>query len=265
MKNMLAVAENEFLLLARNPIVIVFGIVMLAFAIVNAAGSSVNLQGLSSNHTDALLTGVFGFLWIFSLLFAFLSMCIGIMSVADEKSKGSLRVLLAKPLYRRDVITGKFLGISIFIFILIILTLTLFISLMIIVYSGPEYPIELVLRAASFAVLLFLNCSFTLGLVMCLSIILKKAEALVVSMSFVSFEWIITFGSLPSWLGDLQAINPGYLYIVNAIGISPNILFNVAFPFSSWFSDSLPYIVLMIAEVIIIILINCMLFNHEEA
>jgi ABC-2 type transport system permease protein len=100
---------------------------------------------------------------------------------------------------------------------------------------------------------------------MCLGIIFKKVEALVVSISFVSFEWLITFGSLPGWLGDFQAINPGYLYVVNAIGISPNILFNAAFPFSSWLAGSLPYIVIMLAEVIIIVLMDCMLFNREEA
>jgi ABC-2 type transport system permease protein len=155
MKNVLVIARNEFLLLARNPIVLVFGIVILAYAIINTAGSSTDLQRFSSNHADSLLVGVFGLLWILSLLFAFLSMCIGVISIADEKSKGSLRVLLAKPVYRRDVIIGKFIGISTFLFLLIILTVTLFVSLMIAVYSGPESSVEFVLRMASFAILLF--------------------------------------------------------------------------------------------------------------
>ena len=38
MKNMLIVAGNEFSTIARNPIVILFGALMLAFALINAVG-----------------------------------------------------------------------------------------------------------------------------------------------------------------------------------------------------------------------------------
>jgi ABC-2 type transport system permease protein len=265
MKNVLTIAENEFSMLARNPIVIIFGILMLVMAIINAAGfSSIVSDTNSSDHTGNLMAGISNFFWNFSALFAFLAMCIGITSVADERSKGSLRVLFGKPLYRRDVITGKFVGINLFMFLLIAFTLAIFISLMITLYAGPESIIDLSLRMLMFAVLLFINCSFTLGLVMCLGILLNKSEALVISLAFISFEWLTNIGSLPDSLGNLQLINPGYLYVY-AMYMASGKLLNGSVPLDSWLSGSLPYIVLMVAEVILMVLVNCMLFNREEA
>ena len=142
------------------------------------------------------------------MFFAFLSMCIGITSIADERSKGSFRVLFTKPVYRRDVVAGKFIGISVFMFLLIMLTMALFVSLMIVTYAGPESVIDFMLRIFLFAVLLFVNCCFTLGLVMCLGIFLSKSEALIVSLSFISIEWLTIIGSVPASLGDLRLIDP---------------------------------------------------------
>lgn len=265
MKNVLTIAENEFSILARNPIVILFNVLMFSIAIINAAGfSSMVSSAHSSDHTGYLMMGISNFFWNFSALFAFLAMSIGITSIADERSKGSFRVLFGKPLYRRDVITGKFVGISLFMFLLIAFTLALFVSLMIALYTGPESIIDLTLRMLMFAILLFVNCSFTLGLVMCLGILLNKSEALVISLAFISFEWLTNIGSLPDSLGNLQLINPGYLYVYTMY-IASGKLFDVSSSIDSWLSGALPYIVMMVAEVIVIVLVNCILFNREEA
>lgn len=264
MNGLLAVAGNELSMLARNPVVMLFGALMLVVGLINTAGYSKIVSADYLDHSGDLMMGVSNFFWNFSMFFAFLTMCVGILSVADERSRGSLGVLFAKPLYRRDVITGKFVGIIVFLFLLIASTLALFVSLMMLVYAGQVSIVDVALRMLLFAVLLFLNCCLTLGLVMCLGIVLSKSEALIVSIAFVAFEWLTNSGSLPGSLGSLNLIDPTYLYIYTMYMASGR-LFDTSLPLGTWLSGSSPYIVLMAAEVIILVLANCMLFSREEA
>jgi ABC-2 type transport system permease protein len=258
--DVLKVAEHEFSILARSPIVLLFSVLIVIIAIINAAGYS-SMVSSNSYGSGVLMNGVSNFFDNVSTFLAFLTMCIGILSVADERWKGSFRVLFTKPLYRRDAITGKFIGISALLFLTIAFTLTLFVSLMMAVYIGQESITDLALRMLSFAFLMFLNCCFTLGLVMCLGILLNKPEAIMVSIAFITFEWLTNTGSLP---GGLQLVDPGCLYFYTLYTASGQLL-NTSSPFSSWFNGALPYIVLMAAEAVIIVLVSCMLFNREEA
>lgn len=265
MKAILTIAENEFSMLARNPVVILFGTLMFILALINAAGCSALLPSIDIlDHSIVFFIGVGNFFWIVSMFFAFLSMCIGIISITDERSKSSLRVLITKPLYRRDVIMGKFFGISIFLLLFIFFTVTLFISLMMTVYEAPDSIIELILRMGSFVFILFFCCSFTLGLVMLFGILLSKAEALILSLAFMSFEWLPQTPMSFFVYSDLQIIDPIYLFHHAIFTFEGDDLFTTTLPFIAWLNHALPYVIIMIAEVLIIVLLNSILFNREE-
>ncbi|CAJ36684.1 ABC transporter permease [Methanocella arvoryzae] len=265
-KGMILIACNEISRLFSSPIVIVFAALMVILSFTNAAGVSVVLPTRFSflDHDEAFFyVGLGNFLWNMSALFSFLSICIGIVSFTDEK-KGSLRLLLTKPVYRRDAIIGKYLGIMVFLLLMITLTVCLFVSLTMIVFGGPESAIELVLRAGSFILLLFLNCGFTIGLVTFFCIILSKAEAMMASIAFIAMEYLARMPWVPSSLGELQIINPVNLYIA-AFAISPGKdLYSLALPYSTWLDHALPYLLLMITEIIVILLINSILLSREE-
>lgn len=263
MSNVLAVAKNEFSLQAGSPLVLVFCVLVLVYTLTSVAGYSASLSQDGSNPSNNLVTAVGGFSGE-SLLFAFLMMCVGILSVADERQSGSFRVLLTKPLYRKDVITGKFIGISTFLFLIIVLAFTLFASSMMAVYVGQVSVIYLVLCMVSLTFLMFLNCCFTLGIVMCLGLLFSKSEAIIISIAFIAFEWLANVGTLPYGLGSFQLIDPRYLYYYT-LGSESVQLFNTSISFGSWFNSVLPYIVLMVAESVIIVLVCCMLFDREEA
>lgn len=267
---MFEVAKNEFSLVARNRIIVVFVVLVLAWAVVNTLGYSRTWDKLQQNSLNIddpfYLLGFGSFFYNLSMLCAFLSMCIGIISIADERSRGSLRVLMTKPLYRRDIITGKFLGISLFTLLLVFLCYILFVLPLIIFYGGPVSFSDFLLRLVSIIILTFLNSSFTLGLVMLIGIVLGKAEALVVSLAYIALEWVIELPSLSTYLGKpLEIIDPVILFN-NAI--NPNSAYYIFSPdlppFSAWLGYSMPYIVLMVAEVVAIVLVNCTLFNQEE-
>jgi ABC-2 type transport system permease protein len=196
-------------------------------------------------------------------------MCIGITSMVKERSSGSLRVLTAKPLYRRDIIIGKFLGLSLFLLILMVLTEAIFVSLLIMVNGEPDSLLDLLLRLSSFIILMFLNCSFTLGLVMLFGILFNKAEALVLSMAFVSIEWLQQANVDFQFLGQIQQlIDPMKLYFYTIFVYSGNYcmgtLFQTRLSFDAWLSHALPYVALMLAEVVLIVLINSAVFSREE-
>lgn len=265
MKEVLSIAQNEISVIMKTPVVFIFGVIILILAFINAGGSSAilpDIKFLSSNEAFFYI-GFGNFYWILSMLFAFFSMSIGIISIANERSNGSLRILISKPLYRRDIILGKLLGISTLLFLLIIFTLTLFVFLMV-VFLGYSVPIsDILLRGGTYAIVLLFSSCFTLSLIMLFSIILDKAEALVISIAYISFEWLTQTPMMPSWLGEIQIINPMNLFIYATLKPG-NDLFALSIPYEVWLSNALPYIILLIVEVIIIVLIDCIIFNKHD-
>jgi ABC-2 type transport system permease protein len=260
----LRVAENELSMLLRNPIVLVFGALMLVFVIVYGMGASVNLPEMKFGDHDFIFfyAGIGNFYWMLSMFFAFFSMCVGITSVADERSGHTFRVLFTKPLYRRDVIAGKLLGIGTFLLIALTLVVVLLTLLVTLIYGGPASPGELVLRVGAFTFTLYLSCAFTMGLIMLLGVVFNRAEALVISLAYISFEWLTQTG-LTQWLGGLEIINPMVLYIYASVRPGNDLLMTTV-PFDQWLANALPYIALLLAEVVIVALANCMLFARED-
>ncbi|AFC99895.1 hypothetical protein Mtc_1139 [Methanocella conradii HZ254] len=265
MKAIFLVAKNEFNRIVRNPIAVVFGVLILVFATVYAMGCSASLPSIHFEEHDFIFfyMGIGNFYWMLSVFFAFFSMCVGIVSVADEQSSNSFRVLFAKPLYRRDIIIGKFLGIGTFLLIALALAIALISSLVILVYGGPESVSELVWRLGAFTFVSSLSCSVTLGLVMLLGIMLSKEEALVVSLAYISFSWLTQTNLIPQSFRDLIVIIPVDLF-VKASCVRGNDLFTLTLPFDRWLGNALPYIVLLLAEAIILVLIDCVLFARKE-
>lgn len=259
------VADNETARLYKSPIVIIFSLLMLIFALTNTAGSSVVLHKFSFiSHDDAFYyVGIGNFFWELSMLFSFLAICIGIISFTSEQ-RGAYRVILTKPLYRRDVMGGKFIGILSFLLVIIVLTVVIFISLVMIVYGGPDSLPELLLRVGSLILLIFLNSSLTAGIAVLFTVILKKAEALMASIAYVAAEYLTSMSWTPPSIGDLQIINPVNLYVkAFAIG-ARNDLVSISLPYESWLEYAMPYIALMLAEVVIIIMISSIIFNMED-
>lgn len=270
MKAMFEVARNEFALVSRSKIALVFVGLVIIWAIVNTMGYSGTWEKIQQHpdvvsHMETFYTlGVGNFFYDLSMIFAFLSMCIGIITIADERSNGSLRVLTIKPLYRRDIIIGKFLGISVFMLLLMVFVTIIFIVPLMIFYETPGSLTDFLLRMSSITFITFLNCCFTLGLVMLFGILLSKAEAMVLSLVYIALEWLIAEGNALRYLGNWKLADPGILQMY-AYGLGENFILYIDVPsFTAWLSYAIPYIVLMIAEVVVIVLINCSLFSRED-
>lgn len=263
------VAKNEFEMTAGNPLVIMFMILIFVLAFLNAAGSLAWSKSFPiTDYTGTIISDLRNVTATMDGFFVLLTLCIGVISIADERSKGTLSVTLTKPLYRRDILIGKLIGISIFLLVLATTTYVLLVSILIIFYGNAGSIVEVMARVFILNILLFVYCCFTLGLVALFSIILTKGAALIASLVYICYEWYNYSGitSIDPLFGVLVSFDPTNLYwrsIVGPVLGGPNLL-DTTFSLRDCLNYHWPYILLLILEVIVIILIDSMLFNREE-
>jgi ABC-2 type transport system permease protein len=272
MEQIKVVAENEFTTIIKKPIVLVFIFVVFVLFLIEAIGSSMGpsmlmqklLQASALNPEYMILRFCLGNSFFnTSFLFCILSMCIGVFSIADERSRGGLQVLMCKPLYRRDIIIGKVLGISGLLALTITFVLTVFTSISIILYpfSLATSFLDITIRMMSYMLVLLLLCVLTLTITMTVGLLFRNVmSALTLSMALLYIQW---YSDIPNVLGVLGVIDPERLYIYAIETTSLNI-FDSMIPYSNWLSGALPYIGMIIAEIVIITLINCILLNRES-
>ena len=141
MKNVMLIVRNQFEDMIREPIVLfIIGLISIIL-ILNAAACATIIPSISedSGHlSDPFFTqGISNPLSEMMQLIAALSMFIGVLTIAEEKASGSLKLLLTKPLYRRDVFAGKFIGLSLLLLVVVIFLVMLNISTVIIFSRGP--------------------------------------------------------------------------------------------------------------------------------
>ncbi|MGA9141895.1 MAG: ABC transporter permease [Methanocella sp.] len=266
MNPVLSVARNELAILIRSRMVPAYVgfILILATTEAMAAPSYLAAPDALDRTTEFLLCVGDPFFFV-SLVTMLVAMCVGGMSVANDRSRGALDVLITKPMYRRDVMLGKIAGGWAFMFLLSVIGEALVVSVLMIFVGVPGSFGELFLRAGTFVVLLSAEAVFTLALVMLFGLLLSKAEALIVAVCFISIEWLTTSFPLNYILpGPLMFLDPRNIYYYATI--LPDIkLFDATTSYGVWLGNDLPYIVLLFAEVAVLVLIDCMAFNRKDS
>mgnify|MGYP005831913581 CR=1 FL=1 len=256
------IAENEFSRILRNPLVIVVSIVMFLLMVINAAGCSVLLPDLIGHGFEtAFLVGIGNVFYVTSLFFTFLSMCLGIVSLANDRATRSLGLLLSKPVYRRDVLIGKFAGINTVLLVLIAFVFLINVSSLIIAYRGPEDMMDTFLRLISYFFSLSMNCALTVSIVFFIGIIFKNlADILIISVSYLYLGW---FAGI-QFIKDISLINPMGIYNSIIFGGGSLYLLDETVSYSLWLNNALPFLLIIVIETTGLFLINCMLFNKED-
>lgn len=267
---MVLIAKNEFNRIVRYHIFIVIGLIVAALAFLNGAGNSINLRYLdvydrTFGNIDAFMMGLSGTWTSTTWICCILASLLGIASVAEDKGKNRLSVLLAKPALKSDIIAGKFFGVagSMLLFIIFILLLT---SLMLILYfRHPWSYIELAWRLIAYIGSLTLLCSMVAGLSMLLGVVFNNyLAAIAFSITYLYAEWSWHLGE---YLGrDLSLIMPRYLFS-KICDPSPAVLidiFDTKVHFDSWLINASPYILLMLLEIVIILLISGFILSRQD-
>jgi ABC-2 type transport system permease protein len=182
------------------------------------------------------------------------------MSIVRERSKNSLALLLAKPLYRRDVVVGKFMGLSLFLLFFVAFNVALNIFMIILFFEVPAQMGEFLLRIFSFILVLFVECSLALAVMMLAGVVLRDLlKVALVSITYVFLEW---FAMIPASLGWWTNISPRSMFF--SIVLGNGALMDTSTTYSMWLSQYLPQIILMITVAIGIIFLDCIVFARMD-
>ena len=197
-----------------------------------------------------------------SLFCAVISLFVGLMSIANERNNGSLNILLSKPLFRVDLLIGKFCGVNSFLFVFIGFNILLSSLLIMIFFRAPLSTGEFLLRMGAYVTMLFLMCSLSTAISMFIGVIFKDLlQASVVAITFFFIDW---YGYLTGYLGDLKYLSPRRLLITIFSGDGKASLLDSTTPFFNWISSSSPYILFILLEIILTIIFSCMVFSRSD-
>ncbi|MDI6898021.1 ABC transporter permease [Methanocella conradii] len=262
-------AKNEFSRVLRHPMMWVIICVLLMMTLLD--GAAIASQLLSTQKyvvlyrlspEEMLYSGIGNVFYNTLLYLTILSLFIGVSALSEERSNGALRVLITKPLFKRDIMLGKYLGTCGLIFSIIAVDITLLFSMLALMlqdYSIRSMP-EILLRMSFLIILIFLSSSLMLGLTMFFGALTKSLfGTLICCVSYLYFEWYM---QVPGIISQLWFSPSRLLFSAYAIG-DVNLL-NPKFPFSMWLNAALPYIMLMILELMLIVILDCIVFGIIE-
>jgi ABC-2 type transport system permease protein len=260
------IARMEFIRVMTSPLVLLAAAILLFIAFLNGMGGVAILDyvGSTSNVDTAVLQGFLQVYGSTSMLLAIVAAFASATEISYERWNGSVNVLLAKPLYRRDYILGKFTGLAAFM-LLFITFIMLFTGLMVIVFfRGPQSIHEYVLRTAAYIAIFTLSCWLVTALNMLFGIISKNllfVTAAAMAYYFVDWIWFSE-----RFIGDLSILTPKTLQwklIYNSDTLTS--LFDCLIPFDRWLSGAMPYVLLLIIETVLLLLAGIYLFSREES
>jgi len=260
------IAQMEFVRVITSPIVLFAGIILLFIAFLNGAGGIDTLDYISS--TDNTDTAVLkGFQQIFGstvMLLTITTAFVSATTIPYERWKGSVNVLLAKPLYRRDYILGKFAGLAMFM-LLFITFIVLFTGLAVIVYfRGPQSISGYAWRVMAYITVFTLSCWLVIALNMLIGIISKNI--LFVTAAAMTYFFIDSIWYSNRFLGFLSILTPQTLLGKCIYNANTSIgLFDSLIPFGHWLSSVIPYVSLLIIEMILLLLAGIYLFSREDS
>ncbi len=263
----LLIAQNEFKKIIGHPLIFVFTGILVLIAVLNSIGFAGGLSWFEQiMEGDVFIkVGMSQIFWNLSMYCTFAAMFIGLISVAGDRTNGSMGVLLTKPLYKRDVIAGKLVGISAFIIILVSMTFIISSLLIMLFFRAPLSLMDFFIRLFTIIILLFFECSLAAGIAMLISILFKNLlDAAIIVASILYVDW---YAQINVYLGDFSFISPSSLYnkIFHA---TPDLhfsgLMDTSIGFMAWFNAASPYIELMVLYVIVVYLVNSYVFARSD-
>lgn len=215
--SVLLISSNEFRRVIRDPLVIVVSCVLFVLTVINAIGNANTMPsmlsdpGMTTLGQDVFIQyGVEPIFTVTLELCSLVALFIGAMSLAEETTGRSIGILVVKPLYRRDVIAGKFIGLNTFILLLVAANFTLCSVLLAYFYGIPTIMIDSVLRLSAFILVVFLICSITMTVAMLIGIVLKDMlQAALVATTYYIAD---SHGIINGCLGSLGKYTPKNIF-----------------------------------------------------
>jgi ABC-2 type transport system permease protein len=262
---MLGIARQEFARVLNHPVVPVVGLIVLVIAYLNGAGNVGSMEIMSSRyHIDGFFYGYGASFTSTTMVCSIMAAFLGATAIPYDRWKNSLNVLLAKPLYRKDYVLGKFLGLTGFMLLFNTLVILLTGLMIAVFFKGPESMTELAMRIPLFIICLTLACSMVAALNLLIGIVSKNI--LVVTAASVIFIFIDLFWYKNLFPDLMYLLFPGNLYftVVDPLVDGSVSLYSPGDPVSLWFQLALPYLALLLIELLVPLVIGIGLFARED-
>lgn len=269
------IALNEFKWVVSHPLLPAIALILVVLPILNAVGGNGILfeadnsgEGFILGQGDVFMQGLLQITWAQRILLSALAAFFGVTSMIKERSSKSVNILVVKPLYRRDIIIGKFLGICSFMLLFITFNLSLTSLLLAIFFRPPMSLADFALRICAYVMGLFLLCALLAAICIFAGIVFRNNLA---AMTFVfTMLYVIWFTPISLHMGQIVILQPVSLYNLiidpeQLYWLSNSYLFNTAVPFGHWLVAAAPYLMFMLLEVIAFILASCHRFAGIEA
>jgi ABC-2 type transport system permease protein len=263
------VARNEFYRVLIHPLIIVVVAIMLITTFIIVGGEHLDLKTLSIfEPIDVFIHAYYMNGYNPNFISYIIAAFLGVTAMAEERAKGTLNVLLSKPLYRKDVILGKFVGLSVFMLMFIIAMLSIMTFMLLYFYGEPQSITEFLLRITAYIVSLWLELSFVIAFTLLLGTVFKDMlVSMSVTVTFLSFEWFwrsASIGLIEIFITKFP-ITPRTLNqrIINPDNTLAN-LFYTSLPFDNWLNDAMPYIVLSLVLILVMLLIDCLVVTRSD-
>lgn len=261
-----AVGKLEFRRIMFHPIVPVIGLIITAFIYISNAGGAYLFEELSRKYlSDAYVLG-FSQTWdATTLICMIMAAFFGATSVSKERWDDSINVVLTKPLYRRDYLIGKLMGVTASLFVFIVFSLLITGIITAYYFRGPLSMSEFAWRIIAYIILLTLSCCLVAAINIFFGVLTKNMLFVVAaSMTYIFAEW---FWNISVYLPGYELISPmrvnGCMF---GMGVNTSLLylFDTLCPFTQWFDYAIPYILITVIELVFVLLISIIVFSRSE-
>ncbi|AFC99494.1 hypothetical protein Mtc_0730 [Methanocella conradii HZ254] len=258
------IAWHEFRRVLLHPLVLIVGLIVLAVAYLNGAGYADTLRLIGSMYdvyrADAFIVGVSHLCASTSMASVIVAAFLSATSIPGDRWKNALNVLLTKPLYRKDYLLGKFLGLSAFMLLFNAFVFSC-ISLMILVYyGGPLSIMDGTLKVISYLLTLTLACVLVIAFNLLFGVLSKNV--LFVTTATMTFIFVDRLWLSENFLGGLSILLPTRLYyrILDPTPYVPE----TPLPLDVWVQYAMPYIALLLVEIVVLLLAEIHIFSRDE-
>ncbi len=261
------IAKNELNRIVFHPLIVFIGIIILVLTYLNGAGGVFDLQSVAlTGSRDGFLVGFSQIWYVTTFICSIMAAFLGVTAMSEERWKNSINVLISKPLYRKDIIIGKFIGLCIFVLIFLILIM-LFNSLILLYYYGQplSYP-DVILRLIIYIFAELLDFSLVIALALLIGTLFKNnllATSIVITYLSLEFFWNSATYTINMILHFPIAPYAITMSILGMLGDTAN-LFDSNVQFNVWLNAAMPFIILMILLVILTLLIDCFVFTRMD-
>ncbi len=253
-------ARNEFVRVFLHPLTPLIILLVSVSAILNVfVGVTTDLDIAPGDYSLYYsLSQIFN---VTSKYIGFIAVFTGVMSLAEERKNHSINIILSKPLFRKDLIAGKLLGLNCYLLTVIAFSILFTGLALVLFYFRPTDSLDYVAKIAIYVLIAFVYASLNIAIALLISIIFKDLLICVsMAMAYIFIEDYVGWWRISPFLDNFSpVIAMSNLHFNKAANLQ-----NTTTTASQWISANATNLCFMIAATVLISLIAMAVFTRSD-